>query len=156
MLRAIPFTLITCLAAPPAAAAQTPATDLPVSVGRIREELAKPSESRLDLEMKLPVATFRVRVEQRRLVPTFEEWLEKELKLTGLQRQSADWAAQCCGGYRFAGGSYPVSLDPLFKSLANALERRKVRKIREQIARELAELEAARKRADARTSADRD
>ncbi len=82
------------------------------------------------------MATFRTRVDQRVFVLPLEDWLEKELKLTGLQRQSADWGARCCG----------ISLDPLFKSLDDALKRRKERKTREQIARELAELEAARKK----------
>ena len=68
---------------------------------------------------------------------SLEEWLDKEFNLTELQRQSADWASKCCG----------IGLGPLFQSVENALERRKIRKIREQIARELAELEAARKKA---------
>jgi hypothetical protein len=54
-----------------------------------------------------------------------------------LQRQSAEWAAKCCG----------IGLGLLFNSVEDALERRRVRKIREQIARELAELEADRKKA---------
>ena len=28
---------------------------------------------------------------------TFHEYLRKELELTPLQRQSADWASRCCG-----------------------------------------------------------
>ena len=68
---------------------------------------------------------------------TLDEWIDKEFNLIGIQRQSADWASKCCG----------IGLDPLFKSVENALQRRKERKIREQIARELAELEAARKAA---------
>jgi hypothetical protein len=131
--------LVVCSSATPAAAPQGPAEDLPVSVERIREELAKPPPIglKLDMPMQVPVATFKTRVDQRVFVLPLEDWLEKELKLTGLQRQSADWGARCCG----------ISLDPLFKSLDDALTRRKERKIREQIARELAELEAARKKA---------
>jgi hypothetical protein len=83
----------------------------------------------------VPVARFRTTVEQRRFVITFEEWLDKEFKLTALQRQSAEWGARCCG----------IGLDPLFRSIERALERRQVRKIREQIARELEVIEAARK-----------
>ena len=131
--------LIVCSSATLAAAPQEPAEDLPVSVDRIRDELAKPPTGlKLDmpLQLQVPVATFKTRVDQRVFVLPLEEWLEKELKLTGLQRQSADWGARCCG----------LSLDPLFKSLDDALKRRKVRKTREQIARELAELEAARKK----------
>ena len=126
--------LIVCSSATLAAAPQEPAEDLPVSVDRIRDELAKPPTGlKLDmpLQLQVPVATFKTRVDQRVFVLPLEEWLEKELKLTGLQRQSADWGARCCG----------LSLDPLFKSLDDALKRRKVRKTREQIARELAELE---------------
>ena len=80
---------------------------------------------------------FKTRVDQQVYVLPFEEWLEKELKLTGLQKQSADWGAQCCG----------IDLNVVFSSLEDALQRRRERKIREQIARELAELEAARKKA---------
>ena len=128
--------LVVCSSATLAAAPQGPTKDLPVSVDRIREELAKPPtglELDMPLQMQVPVATFKTRVDQRVFVLPLEEWLEKELKLTGLQRQSADWGARCCG----------ISLDPLFKSLDDALKRRKVRKTREQIARELEELKAA-------------
>jgi len=87
----------------------------------------------------VPVATFKSGVDQRVYVLSLEERLEEELKLSPLQRQSADWASRCCG----------LDLDPLFKRVDEALQRRKVRKIREQIARELAALEAATKK-DAR------
>jgi hypothetical protein len=149
LLRAIPPTLVVWLAAPLGAAPQQPTTDLPVSLDRIREELAKPPETglKLDVPLKVPVATFKTRVEQRVFMPTFEEWLEKEFKMNEFQRQSADWAAKCCGGYLLASGSYGIRLDPLFDRLEKALQRRRVRKIREQIAREIAELEAARKKA---------
>ena len=135
--------LVVCLSAALEAAPQQPATDLPVSLDRIREELAKTPTTRLKLDtpVQVPVPRFRTGVVQRVYVLTLEEWLDKEFKMTALQRQSADWAAMCCGGYVL----YSVRLDPLFKSLGNALERRRVRKIREQIARELAEIEAARK-----------
>jgi hypothetical protein len=152
-LRATAFSqlaLVVCVSTPLGAASQPPPPkDLPVSLDRIREEVPKTPPIRLELDMPVepPVATFRTRVEQPVFVLSLEEWLEKELKLTELQRQSADWAAQCCGGYGFANGVYVVRLDPLFKKLGKALERRRVRKIREQIARELAELEAARKKA---------
>jgi hypothetical protein len=132
--------LVVCSSATLAAAPQGPAKDLPVSVDRIREELAKPSPTgfKLDMPMQAPVATFKTRVDQRVFVLPLEDWLEKELKLIGLQRQSAEWGAKCCG----------INLDQVFKSLDDALKRRKERKTREQIARELAELEAARKKAD--------
>ena len=139
-LRAIPLTFVVSLAAPQGAAPQQATTDLPVSLDRIREELAKPLEMglELDVSMQVAVATFKTTVEQRVYVLPLKEWLEQEFKMTAFERQSAQWAAKCCG----------VSLDPLFKSLDNTLKRRSLRKIRERIARELAELEAARKKAD--------
>jgi hypothetical protein len=134
-----PLALVLCLAAPLEAAPQTPATELPVSLERIREGLAEtaPTRLKLDLPLERPVARFKTRVDQQVYVLPFEEWLEKELKLVGLQRQSADWGAQCCG----------IDLNLVFRSVEDALQRRRERKIREQIARELAELEAARKKA---------
>jgi hypothetical protein len=129
-----------CLATPIDAAPQEPpTTDLPVSLDRIREELAKPPGTglKLDMSVHVPVATFKTRVDQRRYVLTLEEWLAKEFEMTVFERQSAAWAAKCCG----------IGLDPLLARLDKALQRRKVRKIREQIARELAELEAARTKA---------
>ena len=70
---------------------------------------------KLDMPLQAPVATFRTRVDQQVFVLTLDDWLEKEFKLLGLQRQSADWAAACCGGYALASGSYGIRLDPLFK-----------------------------------------
>jgi hypothetical protein len=79
--------------------------------------------------------TFRTRVDQRVFVPSLEEHLRKEFTLTLLQRQSAEWASKCCG----------YGLGQLVKGVNKALRDRKVRKTHEQIARELAELAAARK-----------
>ena len=120
-----------------------------MSLDRIREGLEKTPATplNLDLALQVPVATFRTRVDERRYVLTLEEWLEKEFAMNDLQRQSADWAAKCCGGNVLASGAFGISLDPLFESLDRAIQRRRLRKIREQIARELAELEAARKKA---------
>jgi hypothetical protein len=131
--------LVVCLSATLGAAPQEAKKDPDVSLDRIREELAKPPAAVLGLDtpLQVPVATFKTGVDQRVFVLPLEDWLERELKLGVLQRQSADWAAQCCG----------ISLDPLFKSVEKALQRRKERKIREQIARELTELEAAREKA---------
>jgi len=130
--------LVACLAAPLEAAPQAAAQGLPVSVDRIREELSEPPPRlKLDTPVEAPVARFKTRVDQQVWVLPFGEWLEKELKLVGLQRQSADWGAKCCG----------IDLTVVFNSLEDALQRRRERKIREQIARELAELESARKKA---------
>jgi hypothetical protein len=128
-----------CLSETLRAAPQEPTKDLPVSVDRIREELAKtpPTALKLDMPVQMPVATFRTRVDQRVFVLPLEEWLEKKLEMGVLQRQSADWAARCCG----------ISIDSLLKGVKNELQRRKVRKTREQIARELAQLEVARAKA---------
>jgi hypothetical protein len=139
--------LVAGLSATLQAAPQQPTKDLPVSLDRIREGLETTPTTRLKLDMPLqvPVARFKTRVDQRVYVLTLEEWIEKEFKLTALQRQSANWAGMCCGGYRLASGSYGVRLVPLFKSVQKALQRRRARKIREQIARDLAQVEAARK-----------
>ena len=128
-----------CVAAPLRAAQQPQPNELPVSLDRIRDELevAVPSRLRLDIPVEKPAPRFRTRVDQTVYVLTLDEWLDKEFNLIGIQRQSADWASKCCG----------IALEPLFKSVDSALQRRKERKIREQIARELAELETARKAA---------
>jgi len=127
------------------AAPQEP-KDLPLD--RIREGLKKtPAIAlKLNLPVKVPVATFKSGVEQRVYVLTLREWLDKEFTLNTLQRQSADWASNCCG-YVFASGAAGVRLNPLFAALDETLEHRRERKIRKQIARELTELEAARMKA---------
>jgi hypothetical protein len=130
------------------AAPQAQGKELPVSLDRIRQDLAKtPPTVKFDMPVKVPVATFKSRVDQRVYVLTLREWLDKEFKLTPLQRQSADWAANCCG--IVLAGSAAIRLDPVFDKLEQALHRRKLRKIREQVASELAAVEAARKKAAA-------
>ena len=120
-----------------AAAPQPPTGVPPVSLERIRERLNEPPAPRLlDMPLQLPVATFKTGVDQRMYGLTLEEQLRKEFALTPLQRQSAEWASRCCG----------LNLNQLFNSAERALHRRKLRKIRQQIARELAQLEAARKK----------
>lgn len=133
-----PFALVVCLSATLGAGAQEPTSVPPVSLERIREGLQKSPAGRLklDVPLELPVATFKTGVNQRMYVLSLEEQLRKEFTLTTLQRQSADWASKCCG----------LNLNQLFNSAERALHRRKVRKIRQQIARELAQLEAARKK----------
>jgi hypothetical protein len=60
---------------------------LPVSLERIREELAQPpSGLKLDRPVELPVATFRTSVEQRVYMVSFDEWLEKELETSSSVR----------------------------------------------------------------------
>ena len=117
------------------AASRQPAGDPPVSLERIREELEKSPPRRLEPAEPVPLrVTFKARVDQRVFVPTLEEHLHKQFDLNLLQRQSADWASRCCG----------YSLNALVKNIQKTLRDRKIRKTREQIARELAELEAAR------------
>jgi hypothetical protein len=122
-------------AAPQLPVTTPPAQDDPVSLDRIRADLARTPQLKLDGPLGLPVATFKVNVEQRRYVPTLQEWLDDKFTMTELQKQSADWASRCCG----------INVAPLFDKVEKSLQRRKERRIREQIARELAQLEAARK-----------
>ena len=118
-----------------AAAPQQPAVpDLPVSLEHIREALEKPQEGLLAFPPPVPLPLFRTTVEEKRFMPSFEEQLHKDLEPTLLQEQSREWASKCCG----------LDVGALFKSIDRALQRRRERKIREQIARELEELTAAR------------
>ena len=126
------------LAAPLGAAPSPPASGSPVSLERIKTELDKPPALRLKRDVPIPLRppTFKARVDQRVFVLTLEEALHKEFDLNDLQRQSAEWSSQCCG----------YNLGALMKKVNEALQERKIRKTREQIARELAELEAALKK----------
>jgi hypothetical protein len=144
-----PLALAISLSPTLAAAPQEPPPDLTVSLDRIRRELERNPQTQLKLDRPLdgPVATFRTRIDQRVRSLTLEEWLKKEFDLNDMQRQSAEWASMCCGGVVLGFGDFGVRLDVLYNHLEKVLERRKVRKLREQIARELAELEAARKKA---------
>lgn len=130
--------LVVSLGGAAAAAPQQPAKDdLPVSTARIREKLTKePPNPKLQASWQQPVARFTARVDERIMVLTFDEWLAKEFKLNDLQRQSADWASRCCG----------FNLNAVVNEAGKALQRRKVRKIRAQIASELREIESARTR----------
>jgi hypothetical protein len=125
------------LCRPGAAAPQQPA-DLPVSLEHIREGLEK-QEALLVFPRPVPLPRFRTTVEEKRFMLSFEEQLSKDLEPTLLQEQSREWASKCCG----------LDLGVLFDSIDRALQRRRERKIREQIARELEEL----KRATARAAA---
>ena len=116
------------------AAPQAPATAPPVSLDRIKEELDRtpPRQFKSDMELQVAV-TFKSRVDQRVFVLTLEEALHKEFDLNEIQRQSADWASKCCG----------YNLGQLADAVQEALRTRQIRKTRQQIARELAELDAA-------------
>ena len=130
--------LMVSLCPPVAAAPQQPA-DLPVSLEHIREGLEKPEEGWLVFPPPVPLPRFRTTVEEKRFMLTFEEQLRKDLEPTLLQEQSREWASKCCG----------LDLGNLFKSIDRALDRRRERKVREEIARELEELKAATARAGA-------
>lgn len=129
------FALIAGISRPLHAAPQQPAAEPPVSVDRIKEELARTRGPGLKLDVPIPepLPTFKSRVDQRRFVLTLEEALHKQFDLNDLQRQSAEWASKCCG----------YDIGRLFHAVEKALHQRKIRKTREQIARELAELNAA-------------
>jgi hypothetical protein len=125
---------VTTAAAPLGAAPQRRATgELPVSLERIREGIEKPDQPSLVIPPLVPLTRFRTVVEERTYMLPFKEQLDKDLEPTLLLAQSRDWASQCCG----------LDLGALFKPIDRALQRRKERKIREQIARELEELKAA-------------
>ena len=133
------FCLFVSIAGSPAAAeaqagpaSQEQATEPPVSLDRIREGVARTPALKLD--QKQPTPTFRTTTEGRPLMLPFHEYLRKELELTPLQRQSADWASRCCG----------VDLGQVFKGVEKAWDRRKARQLRERISRELADLETSR------------
>lgn len=133
MLRAALWVSILVQQAALGAAPQQPPADPPVALDRIRDELERPAPRRLESDEPLQVPlTFKTR-NQPVFVPTLQDHLHKEFDLNPLQRQSAEWAARCCG----------YNLGALVTHARNALRERKIRKTREQIARELAALEAA-------------
>jgi hypothetical protein len=120
----------------PATAAQAPASAPPVSLDRIKEDLARTGPRlKLDVPIPPPRPTFKSRVDQRTFVLTLEQALHRDFDITNeIQRQSANWASKCCG----------YDLGQLFKAVDKALQERQIRKTREQIWRELVLLEAAR------------
>jgi hypothetical protein len=113
------------------AAPQEPAAGAPSSLSRIKQRLTKPSAA--PLAPKEPVRlrpTFRARVTERPWVPTLEEHLRDTFELTDFQRQYAAYAARCCG----------LDLGALVRAADKALDERRERKARAQVARELAEV----------------
>jgi hypothetical protein len=136
--RPIVFAVLALAAsAVPPARAQTPTIDLPVSVERIKKELSKPAPKlRQDEPVRLPRPTYRVHVEQRIFVPTLDEWIDKTFALTALQRQSAEWGAKCCG----------LRVGDILDGINKLRRERQLRRIRAEIARDLAAIEAARKK----------
>ena len=132
---ALVFAPLLPLSATLAAAPQEPTSVSSFSLERIRQELEKRPAQPVNLNglnghLHLPVATFKTSVERRRFTLTLEEELHKEFELNLLQRQSRDWASRCCG----------YNQTQLATSVKKGLQRRKARKIREQVGRELAEV----------------
>jgi hypothetical protein len=113
-----------------------PAEAPPVSLTKIRDGVSR--RPALNSDRQLAVAIFKTRTQARVLMVPFEERLRQELEPTLRQRQSRDWESRCCG----------LDLGLLFDPIDKALERRKTRRVRERIARELAELEASKKKRD--------
>jgi hypothetical protein len=132
--------LVVSLAAPTAATPQEPGTPAGVSLERIRQGLRNAPARSIRLDVPLPIAIFRVEVKQRPYILPFMEQLNKEFALNASQRQSQDWASRCCG-IDLIGLATGVTT-----RLDNALKAREARKTREQIARELTELDAAAKK----------
>ena len=127
--------LVVCPAAASFAAAQAAGADAD-DIARIKDRLERPAAPRL--APKEPVQlrpTFRSRVTDRPFVPTLEEHLQKTFALTDFQRKYAEYAGKCCG----------LDLGALFRGVDQALYERKVRKASAQVAREIAEIEAARR-----------
>ncbi|MEO6236353.1 MAG: hypothetical protein ABIQ52_05095 [Vicinamibacterales bacterium] len=122
------------------ASAQQAAPAAPAALGRVKAQLDHQPARRLapsgPLELR-PV--FKSRVDRRPFVLTLEQDLHKTFDLNDLQRQSADWSSRCCG----------LDLGALFRSVDKAMDERRLRKTREQIAQELAFVEAAAERAAA-------
>jgi hypothetical protein len=116
-----------------AAAPQQPAQAAPESLDRIKEDLARGPVLKLTTKETMQLRpTFKARTDVRVFVPTLEEVLHKEFDLNELQRQSARWAAQCCG----------FNLSQIPQWIEDGIRDRKIRKTREQIQRELAEIES--------------
>jgi hypothetical protein len=104
-------------------------------VDRIKERLdntrARPLTPAVPVELR---PTFKSNTDRHPFVLTLEQDLRKTFTLTDFQRRYAEYSSQCCG----------LNLAAVVKQIDGALDERRARKIREQIARELADLEAAR------------
>jgi len=127
------ISLVLACSAPLPASAQTSAV-APSSLARVREGVERPVVR--NLAPSAPVRlrpTYRARVDQRVFVRTLEEDLHKTFDMNDLQRQSAAWAARCCG----------IDLGRVFRGMQHVMDEHRTSKVREQIARELAELKAA-------------
>jgi hypothetical protein len=109
-------------------------------VQHVRQQLEQPAPLIKNAPPPRPLPTFRSSVDHRVWVLTLEEQLHKEFDLTPLQRQSADWSGRCCG----------INLIQVAKGIDKAVQQEKERRVRAQINREVAAIEAARAQADER------
>jgi hypothetical protein len=118
-----------------ATAQQVSNDDGAVSLDRVKDGLARtpPQSLKFDARIPVPVATFRVTVEQKAFVEPILVTLRKEFELTPLQRQSAEWSSKCCG----------LSLAAVTESIEKAFRRWEERRIHDRVSRELAEVIAA-------------
>jgi hypothetical protein len=125
-----------CLPAQLQSVPQDQTRDPGFSAERVVKRLKEAPAPRLPLDRPESVATYRVTVEQHRVMLSFQEQLQKEFTLTDFQRQSQEWRSNCCG----------IHIARLVDRLDKVLRRREVRRLREQIARELAQIEANKRR----------
>jgi len=117
------------------AAVRVTSPDRGASLDRVKDRLERPVAR--PLAPSAPVRlrpVFKSGVEKHPFVITLDEDLHKTFDLNALQRQSAAWSSQCCG----------LDLGRVVKAMERANDERLAGKTRQQIARELAELQAAR------------
>jgi len=103
------------------------------SLTRVKQRLDKPANKSLKPSEPVQLRpVFKTRIIDRPFVPTLDEHLHETFELTDFQRKYADYAASCCG----------IDLGALFGRIERALDEREARRIRAQVMRELAEVEA--------------
>jgi len=141
LFRAVAFLAVFCCASAGVSAQavflpalQEQSSEPATSVTRIKQRLERPVARSFTPAVPVQLRpTFRSQTDQRVFVITLEEDLRKTFALTDFQRQYREYAS----------GS-GLNLGVIFNRIDKALEERQIRKTREQIARELAELRAAR------------
>jgi hypothetical protein len=128
------FALAWTLAGPSPAAAQPPERSTQgsdeTSLNRLRRQLER--EPGLKLDVHVPVPTFRVTIEQRRYMLTFEEWLHEEFDLNPYQKKWIGYSAR--DGLFTPGG---VNLLHAYGLLERYSKQIDLRRAREEVAREL-------------------
>ena len=116
------------------AAPQEPSGAAPTSLSRIKSRLDKPAAKPLKPSEPVQLRpTFRTRTTGRPFVPTLEEYLHDTFELTDFQRSYAAYGGRCCG----------LDLGAVFNTIEKALDQRRERKGHDEVARELAFVEAA-------------